>query len=63
MRARDKGRVLEKEWDIYWMHRWMTDAGVVMVQTGDLYALRLTARDPSAAAPGVLNTLEKVVEP
>ena len=61
--SRDKARVLEKEWDIYCKHRPMTGEGNVMVQAGDLYALRLTARDPRAAAPGVLNTLEKVVEP
>jgi len=61
--SRDKARVLEKEWDIYCKHRPMTGEGNVMVQAGDLYALRLTASDPRAAAPGVLNTLEKVVEP
>lgn len=55
--------MLEKEWDIYCKHRWMTDEGNVMVEAGDLYALRLTPQGPQSGCAGVLHTLEKVVAP
>ena len=60
--SKDKARVLEKEWDLNCNHRWMTSEGSVGVEARDGYALRLTATDPRAAAPGALNTGEKVVE-